>query len=501
MSLFACSRATRAFLFRLLAATIACLEAGHVLAQRAPDTLSFQGFVTDPGGTPLNATVPMTFKLYKNGASVWTETQPSVMVTNGVFDVILGSNTTLRPITFDQPIDLGITVGADPEISPRTPLASAPFALGMRGMFARFVDDGTRQSYNVVGGASGNGAPGLVTGVTISGGGGVNQSVSGPNIVSDHFGTIGGGWRNTVSGRFATLAGGSDNQVGGNTATIGGGSQNQTSGVAATIPGGLKNRAAGHSSFAAGYSAKAVHDGAFVWNDRSITTGNDSLVSTAANQFLIRAQGGVGVGTAEPDRELTIFDRDNNGDAVLNLKATNASLRELLIGVNQSTGGLISMQTNNNLQLRTNGTARITIEAGGEVGIANTAPDHPLKVGTDTGNGNGAHVTTTGVWTSASSRMFKEGFSEVDRSELLERLAVLPVTRWRYTGDDPSSHIGPTAEDFRDAFGLGHDERYIATVDADGVALAAIQGLLERLVALENQVSVLQRELARRPRS
>ena len=57
---------------------------------------------------------------------------------------------------------------------------------------------------------------------------------------------------------------------------------------------------------AAGYKARALHNGSFVWNDRSITAGDDSLLSTGQNQFLIRAAGGVGIGTNSPTKQLSV---------------------------------------------------------------------------------------------------------------------------------------------------------------------------------------------------
>ena len=67
---------------------------------------------------------------------------------------------------------------------------------------------------------------------------------------------------------------------------------------------------------------------------------------------------------------------------------------------------------------------------------------------------------------------------------MLERVGALELTRWRYKADgDGTAHLGPMAEEFHAAFGLGSDPRTIGTVDADGVALAAIQGLLERMNA------------------
>jgi len=58
----------------------------------------------------------------------------------------------------------------------------------------------------------------------------------------------------------------------------------------------------------------------------------------------------------------------------------------------------------------------------------------------------------------------------------------MPVRQWRYTNEDAGiKHIGPVAQDFQSAFGLGTDDKTIGTVDADGVALAAIQGLNQKL--------------------
>jgi len=58
----------------------------------------------------------------------------------------------------------------------------------------------------------------------------------------------------------------------------------------------------------------------------------------------------------------------------------------------------------------------------------------------------------------------------------------MPVRQWRYTNEDACvKHIGPVAQDFQATFGLGTDDKSIGTVDADGVALAAIQGLNQKL--------------------
>jgi len=63
-------------------------------------------------------------------------------------------------------------------------------------------------------------------------------------------------------------------------------------------------------------------------------------------------------------------------------------------------------------------------------------------------------------------------------------------------------HLGPMSQDFYEAFGLGHDHKMISMLDAQGVSLAAIQGLDQivqekdkRIDALEKAVADLGRKL------
>jgi hypothetical protein len=83
-----------------------------------------------------------------------------------------------------------------------------------------------------------------------------------------------------------------------------------------------------------------------------------------------------------------------------------------------------------------------------------------------------------GSWSSISDRNVKRNIEPVDSLRLLERLSKVPIATWNYESQDPAiRHIGPMAQDFHAAFAVGEDERYITAIDADGVALAAIQGL------------------------
>jgi hypothetical protein len=85
-----------------------------------------------------------------------------------------------------------------------------------------------------------------------------------------------------------------------------------------------------------------------------------------------------------------------------------------------------------------------------------------------------------GSWSSVSDRNAKQNFASVDGTGLLARLASIPVLTWNYKAQDASiRHLGPMAQDFYAAFQVGEDDKHIATVDADGVALAGVQALYQ----------------------
>jgi hypothetical protein len=81
-----------------------------------------------------------------------------------------------------------------------------------------------------------------------------------------------------------------------------------------------------------------------------------------------------------------------------------------------------------------------------------------------------------------SDRNAKENFALLDPQSVLAKVAALPLSTWNYKAQDPAiRHLGPMAQDFKAAFGVGETDTGITGVDADGVALAAIQGLNQKL--------------------
>lgn len=104
-------------------------------------------------------------------------------------------------------------------------------------------------------------------------------------------------------------------------------------------------------------------------------------------------------------------------------------------------------------------------------------------------------VSTVWPWY-PSDRNIKEHFAAVDEQEILAKVATLPIETWNYKEQNPAiRHIGPMAQDFAAAFGVGESDRYINIGDASGVTLAAIQALYKMLLEKDAQITSLRADL------
>ncbi len=212
--------------------------------------------------------------------------------------------------------------------------------------------------------------------------GGHNNSSSGyaatigggdSNNATNNYATITGGTGNAASGLNATVAGGKSNTASQLSATVGGGEGNQAIAGFATIPGGRSNYVSGLYGFAAGYQANAEHQGSFVWSDSKGTP----FTSTGNDQFLIRAAGGVGIGTETPSQALTV-----DGSAAL-LGSGNLVLR----GVYTNTMPYLDAPSaidaaGSTIYVTSYSTNTLTI-------IDVSDPDNPQPIGATTSNLNG----------------------------------------------------------------------------------------------------------------
>jgi hypothetical protein len=137
-------------------------------------------------------------------------------------------------------------------------------------------------------------------------GGGANNTAGGRSVVA-------GGEGNTATGFFSAVAGGLDNRAG-PYAAVAGGQNNVAAGTASIVAGGESNTANGDDSFAAGRRAHADYPNTFVWADVLPFAFN----ATSANQFLIRATGGVGIGTNLPLTQLHVAHAINDTATLAN---------------------------------------------------------------------------------------------------------------------------------------------------------------------------------------
>lgn len=127
---------------------------------------------------------------------------------------------------------------------------------------------------------------------------------------------------------------------------------------------------------------------------------------------------------------------------------------------------------------------------------ADAASGDPIVVGDGGNDGNGAHLTKSGMWTNASSRTFKTNGQSINKATILHALSNLTIEKWTYLGNENEWHMGPYAEDFKQAFGLGSNSKYIQTGDIDGVALVAIQALYEEVKQLKAEIRQLKKALS-----
>ncbi len=313
----------------------------------------------------------------------------------------------------------------------------------VEGAINEFEDFGRSQNvvfgYGGFGAAGGNTILAGVVGGTIAGGGAnLDEFGNRPNTVADHFCTIGGGLGN--------FAGQDDPNLGrpALAATVAGGQENWAIGSHATVGGGEGNLVTGsHATIAGGWGNGA-------YGDYSAIPGGLNCIASGEGSFAAGWQAWA----------------VHRGAFIFNDSSKQAPL--------------ISMR-DHSFNVRCSGGAVFLTDPRGD---PNTGPGVILRPGSTR-------------WEPLGSTAARQNPVPVAGREVLERLARLKITTWNYASQDGSiRHMSPTAQDFRAAFGLGDSDEYIDPVDADGVALAAIQGLHDVVREQGAEIDRLRRENA-----
>lgn len=326
------------------------------------------------------------------------------------------------------------------------------------------ISNEATEEYAVVGGGKLNKATGANS--TIAGGStntasGLLAVVSGgwKNEATGVISTVGGGERNEASGIAATIGGGIINKATQQYAVVGGGKDNEASAVSSTVGGGLENEASEeYSAVLGGFQNTASGNSSFVGGGRNnIASGFYGVViggegSTASKNYTLAAGR-----QAKALHEGAFVWADSAGADFVSIAEDEFAVR--------ASGGVRLVS----------GTATATL-----------APN----------------ATS---WSVTSDRGLKKAFTSIDPNSILEKLDHVPVSAWRYDwdADDAVKHIGPMAQDFKQAFYPGRDDKSITTLEMDGVALAAIKGLKarddqksQRITELESENETLKQTLA-----
>ncbi len=509
----------------------------HVLAQGPIGTsFTYQGQLKD-GGLLANGPYDFQFSLYdaaSGGSQVGsTLTRDDVGVTDGLFTVELDFGDVFdgNERWLEIAVRPGDSTGAYTTLAPRQQLTAAPYALHARRFWklggnsnvgaGDYLGTSANQSLefrvnnqralllipnatspNIIGGYSGNSVTDGVYGAVISGGGeednanqvydnygiisggGGNRAGSDDNDVttaryaavgggrhntaSDSYAIVGGGHYNTASGLSAIVGGGGHNTASGGYATVGGGHYNTVSGLEATVSGGYSNSASTYwATVGGGEHNRATGEDATVGGGNSNTaSGRSATVSGGGYNEVSGNYAFVGGGynnivsgdyATVPGGSENVAQGDYSFAAGRRARAYNAGCFVLT----DSVDAYEDCVNDNRFVFRVTNAFYIWTKA-----------DHSAGVLLPTGGS---------AWSSLSDRNVKENFQPVDGEDLLARLARVPILTWNYKAQDPSiRHMGPMAQDFYAAFGLGEDDRHISTIDADGVALAAIQALYQQ---------------------
>jgi hypothetical protein len=226
-----------------------------------------------------------------------------------------------------------------------------------------------------------------------------------------------------------------------------------------TTAGGTAANAFGFWTAAYGDSSTAMGSGTMASGNYSTALGKNSVASgpvsfAAGSNTLASGFGAVAMGVN------TKAANDYSTALGYNAQATNAGS---FVWADSSSSSITSSTNDNSVTLRASGGYRLY-----------------------SGSSAGVYLAANGTsWATISDRNAKKNFTAVNGAEVLNKLAAIPIQQWNYKWENDADvlNMGPMAQDFKQAFYPGRDDKSITTLEFDGVELAAIQGLNQKLEA------------------
>ncbi len=316
-----------------------------------------------------------------------------------------------------------------------------------------------------------------------------NKNTTASGVFSAAFGdsTVASGQTSTAMGSFTTASGERSTAMGRSTiasalASTAMGDHTTASGPVSTamgsgtLAGALASTALGNATTASAFASTAMG---------SQTSANGNFSTALGNLNVAGGTGSLVAGTASVANGVDAIalgvrvNANGTGSVVLGSDATATTTGVFMYGDRSTTNDLTTFGSNEFL----------VRAAGGTVFYSNAAMTTGVVLLSGTSNWQPVGV---------SDENRKTDFRDLDGERVLGKLAALPVREWRYTTQDAGiRHVGPTAQDFRAAFGLGESDVRIGSVDADGIALAAVKALEVRTRTLTRENEELRARLAR----
>ena len=261
----------------------------------------------------------------------------------------------------------------------------------------------------------------------------------------------------------------------------------------ASVAFGEESRASGVRSASFGFNTQATGENSAAFGDFTIASGIGAVASGRNSQALGAFSHAAGNNTVANGFASTAIGSSTQAIGAYSLAAgVNATARatgSVAIGnaevATDATGSFAFGDYSTGVRILADIPGQFKVRASGGVRFA-TNPTETAGV---------QLVGGASQWSQLSDVNSKHLFRDLSGEDVLGKIAALRIAEWSYKAQDASvRHVGPTAQDFHAAFGLGEDERYIGSLDADGVALAAVKALEARTRELGDQNEGLQQE-------